>query len=67
MNKDRSPKQISLFLAALLLFNFPLIGLFSKDHLLWGLPLLYVYLFFAWACLIAITAWISRRQSYPKP
>lgn len=59
-NNDRSLKLISLFVAGVMLFNYPLLGLFSREGLFLGLPKLYVYGFLVWAGLIALTAWIVR-------
>ena len=59
-SNDRSYKLTSLFFIAFLLFNFPLISLFSAEGLLLGLPLLYWYIFLAWGLVIALTAWLTR-------
>lgn len=49
-------RLLALFLIACLLLNFPLLSLFSTEGMIWGIPLLYVYLFLAWALLIAFMA-----------
>ena len=49
-------RLLALFLIACLLLNFPLLSLFSTEGMIWGIPLLYVYLFLAWALLIACMA-----------
>ncbi|HEU4325685.1 MAG TPA: hypothetical protein VFS21_21270 [Roseiflexaceae bacterium] len=49
-----------LFLAALLL-NFPLLAL-ARDGALFGIPLLFLYLFAAWALCIGLAALIVRGQ-----
>lgn len=41
-------RLIALFVLGLLLFNYPLLSLFSVDALLLGVPVLYLYLFSAW-------------------
>lgn len=51
-------RLLALFLLACLLLNFPLLSLFSTDGMVWGIPLLYVYLFLAWALLIALMAFV---------
>jgi hypothetical protein len=38
------------------LFNYPLLALFNVRATAFGIPLLYAYLFFAWALLIALVA-----------
>ncbi|MCL4302649.1 MAG: hypothetical protein KJ077_43575 [Anaerolineae bacterium] len=60
MNKKHLKGQqlIALFLVGCLLFNYPLLALFSQDGLVWGIPLLYVYIFITWAVLIGLLATI---------
>jgi hypothetical protein len=57
---DRSLKLISIFLLGVMLFNFPLVSLFSREGLLLGLPKLYWYFFVVWGGIIALTAWVAR-------
>ncbi len=47
-------RAIALFLLALLAFNPPLLSIFSADVIVFGVPLLYFYLFCAWAVVIAL-------------
>jgi len=49
-------RLLALFLIGCLLLNFPVLSLFSTDGMVWGIPLLYVYLFLGWAILIALMA-----------
>lgn len=57
----RRDQLIGLFALGLILFNPPLLNLFSGGTIL-GWPLLYAYLFFAWALVIAITAAVVSRR-----
>jgi len=57
---DRSLKLISIFLMGVMLFNFPLVSLFSREGLFLGLPKLYWYFFVVWGSIIALTAWVAR-------
>jgi hypothetical protein len=43
----------------LLLFNFPVLAIFDQG-LVAGVPVLWSYLFLAWAALIGLVAWIVR-------
>ena len=52
---------VGLFLLGCLLFNFPLLALFNVRATLFGIPMLYAYLFTAWALLIALVALIMER------
>ena len=56
-------RLIALFLLGCLLFNYPLLFLFSIERHLFGIPLLYVYIFAAWALLIALTAATVERRT----
>ena len=58
----RSAKLAGLFLLGCMLFNYPLIVLFNVRATLLGVPLLYAYLFAAWALLILFAAIVMRRQ-----
>ncbi len=55
-------RLIAVFLLGCLLLNYPLLYLFNIDARVFGIPLLYVYTFFAWGLLIALTAAIVARQ-----
>jgi hypothetical protein len=52
----KGPRLAALFLLGCLLFNYPLLALFNVRASVLGVPLLYAYLFFAWAMLIALVA-----------
>ena len=56
-------RVIALFLLGCLLFNYPLLYLFNVDHHLLGIPLLYIYIFAAWALLIALTAAVVEQNT----
>ena len=45
-------RLVALFCFGCLLLNFPLLGLWDVDALVWGVPLLPVALFVIWALLI---------------
>ncbi|MCB1717056.1 MAG: hypothetical protein KDK04_25760 [Candidatus Competibacteraceae bacterium] len=54
---------IVLFVAGLLAFNYPLLGLVNSVALLFGVPVLYFYLFAIWLLLIigvAVVLWFYR-------
>ncbi|WP_439886295.1 hypothetical protein ACSX1C_11855 [Pseudomonas sp. MBLB4123] len=50
----RGQRLAALFLLGWLLFSYPLLTLFDNDARLLGIPLLYAYLFLAWAALIGL-------------
>ena len=47
-------RAIALFLLAFLAFNPPLLSIFSADLVIFGVPLLYLYLFGVWGLIIAM-------------
>jgi len=58
----RGERLIGLFLLGCLLFNFPLLALFNVQATVFGIPMLYTYLFVAWGLLIALVAVIMERR-----
>ncbi|MEM1322983.1 MAG: hypothetical protein AAGG75_22145 [Bacteroidota bacterium] len=66
MSSNRTSKLIGLFLLGLILLNFPIINLFSKEDFLFGIPSLYIYLFLVWLLLIIFIAMIVRRKDNKK-
>jgi len=55
-------QMVGLFLLGCLLFNYPLITLFDRPVLVMGVPLLYAYLFGAWALIIVLVAVVVERR-----
>lgn len=55
-------RLVALFVAGLLLFNFPLLALWDHDARVLGLPLFPAALFLLWAALIAALAWVIERS-----
>ena len=47
-------RLLALFLVGCLLFNYPLLFLFSTNKILWGIPILYIYIFVTWFVLIGL-------------
>ena len=58
-------RLVALFLFAALLFNPPLLLIFDSRSTLFGFPALYLYLFIAWAVLIALLALIIEFSTLP--
>lgn len=57
----RGQRLIALACLGALLLNYPLLSLFNSGRTVLGVPLLYAYLFAAWAALIALLAIIVER------
>ena len=58
----KNQRLIALFLLGVLLFNYPLLGLFSRATQAFGVPLLYVYIFGAWTLFIGLLACVVERN-----
>jgi len=56
-----SARLVALFLIGTLLFNYPILALFDRAATAFGIPVLYVYIFCAWALLIALLALVVER------
>lgn len=53
----------ALFLLGCLLFNYPILQLFARDGFVFGIPLLYCYIFGAWAVLIGLMTLVIEKRS----
>ncbi|RCK34948.1 hypothetical protein TH19_14615 [Thalassospira profundimaris] len=53
-------RALALMLAALFLWIPPLVGMFSLDGTVFGLPILFVYFFAGWGVLIVFCALLTR-------
>jgi hypothetical protein len=64
-----SQRLVALFALGWLLFNYPLLAVFSSDRSMFGIPLLYGYLFTVWALFICLMAFIAQapRKSHAPP
>ena len=61
MNDRRRARLVVLALLGALALNYPLLSLFAGGGLLGGIPVLYVYIFVAWAAVIVAMALAVRR------
>jgi hypothetical protein len=56
-NPDSKGQRLAaLCMLGALLFNFPVLALFNLPAAVFGIPVLYAYLFIAWALLIGLMA-----------
>ena len=58
----KGQRLAALFLLGCLLLNYPIVSLFAAAARVLGVPLLYVYVFVAWAILIALMALVVERS-----
>jgi hypothetical protein len=61
-DETRGPRFIALCMLGMLLFNYPILALFNVPGSLFGVPILYAYLFLAWAALIGLMALVAVRD-----
>jgi hypothetical protein len=57
--ESKGQRFVALCMLGVLLFNYPILALFNVSGVLLGVPVLYAYMFIAWAALIAVMAWIA--------
>ena len=55
-SEAKGQRLVALFVLGCLLFNYPVLSLFNLPAQVFGVPVLYAYIFFAWAMLVALMA-----------
>lgn len=55
-SEAKGQRLIALFIFGCLLFNYPVLSLFNVAAMFAGVPVLYAYIFVAWALLVALMA-----------
>jgi hypothetical protein len=60
-DEPKGQRFVALCMLGMLLFNFPILALFNVSGTLLGVPVLYAYIFIAWAALIALMALVANR------
>ncbi|MBW2131092.1 MAG: hypothetical protein JRG88_00960 [Deltaproteobacteria bacterium] len=64
-DKEKARRLTALFLLGSALFTYPVISLFNLPVLVWGVPLLYAYVFIVWAVIIFLIALVMHKGSRP--
>jgi hypothetical protein len=54
----RAQRLVALCMLGCVLFNFPVLAIFNVSGFVLGIPVLYAYIFVAWALLIALMAMV---------
>ena len=62
---QRTERLVVLAVIGILALNYPALSLFAHGGLLFGIPVLYLYLFLVWVGLIALAAAIIERKTGP--
>jgi hypothetical protein len=60
-DKGREQRFVALCMLGVVLFNFPVLALFNVGGSIVGIPVLYAYIFAAWALVIALLCWLAER------
>ena len=58
----KSQRLAALFLLGVVLFNYPVLALFNRAAYVLGIPVLYAFIFGAWAALIGLLALVVERS-----
>ena len=58
----KGQRLVALVLLGLLLLNYPIFDLFSGEHYVFGVPVLYAHVFTVWALLIALMALVVEQR-----
>ena len=61
-DRAKEPRFVALCMLGVVLFNFPVLALFNVGGTVFGVPVLYAYIFAAWALLIALMALVAERE-----
>ena len=59
-------RLLVLFVFGAFALTYPLLALFSKTALWFGIPLLYLYLFVFWILFIIFIAFVAERKKMPR-
>ena len=59
-------RLVAVFLIGFALLNYPLLSLFDRSQTVFGVPLLFLFIFAAWAGIIAVMAWIIEGRGHPR-
>jgi len=67
IRQSKKERLIALIFIGILIFNYPILSLFSSSFLIFGIPLLYFYIFSIWLIFIFLIAWtVNRKNSNSK-
>jgi len=59
----RGQRLVALCMLGVLLFNYPLLALFNVPATVFGVPVLYAYIFTAWTLLTACMAYVVEKNT----
>ena len=56
----RNKRLAGLFILGWVIFNYPILSLFNREIFVFGIPLLYVFLFLGWGLFIVFLAFVTQ-------
>ena len=59
----KSQRLVALSMLGVLLFNYPMLALFNVAATVFGIPVLYAYIFSAWSLLTACMAYVVETKT----
>lgn len=59
-DRSKTGRLTGLFLIGCVLFNYPILTMFNLKIMLFGIPMLYLYLFTAWLGLIVLIIFVTK-------
>ncbi len=60
--EKRGQRFVALCILGVLLFNYPVLALFNVPGTVFGVPVLYAYLFVAWGALVGLLAILAGKD-----
>ena len=60
-SQSKEQRLVAVFILGCLMFNYPVLALFNRPETALGIPLLYAYIFAAWAALVVLMALVVRK------
>lgn len=63
---NKAIKATLLGVAGLLFLSFPLLSMADKHGFVWGIPVLYLYVFIVWALIILALLFLSGNRNRPR-
>lgn len=60
--RRRAERLVGLLVAGVILLNFPFLSVFNVNRLVFGIPVLYLYLFSVWILIIGVKAVVLRQR-----
>jgi len=61
-HERKGERLVALFIFGCLLFNYPVLSLFNVAAVAFGVPVLYAYIFAAWALLVGLMALVVEKR-----